>query len=191
MPGLRIERQRWAVQVVQAEEKAIRGALREGEVREGDRFSLPCSLVHCSLFVLSLPLLSSLSCSLLLPCSLFHAPFRARVNPAPSLPPVLPPGEEVDWRAYAAAKGLTEKQQKLADKIRKRENQIQRLQREIERIKVRRAPALRVLSILILLVVLGESTLCHAPGEGRQHTESGGQRARRPPDSHMHIYMKA
>ena len=44
---------------------------------------------------------------------------------------------EVDWRAYAATKGLTEKQQKVADKIRKREARIQSLQREIDKIKVR------------------------------------------------------
>ncbi len=43
---------------------------------------------------------------------------------------------DVDWRAYAATKGLTEKQQKLADKIRKREARIQNLQREIDKIKV-------------------------------------------------------
>ncbi|GAB4814362.1 hypothetical protein N2152v2_001408 [Parachlorella kessleri] len=44
-------------------------------------------------------------------------------------------GGEVDWRAYAATKGLTEKQQKVADKIRKREARIQSLQREIDKIK--------------------------------------------------------
>ncbi len=43
---------------------------------------------------------------------------------------------EVDWRAYAATKGLTEKQQKLVDKIRKREARVQNLQREIDKIKV-------------------------------------------------------
>jgi hypothetical protein len=44
--------------------------------------------------------------------------------------------EHVDWRAYAATKGLSEKQQKVADKIRKRELRVQHLQREIEKIKV-------------------------------------------------------
>lgn len=44
--------------------------------------------------------------------------------------------EEVDWRAYSATKGLTEKQQKLADKIRKRELRVQHLQSEVEKIKV-------------------------------------------------------
>ncbi len=44
--------------------------------------------------------------------------------------------EDIDWRAYAATKGLSEKQQKVADKIRKREARVQHLQREIEKIKV-------------------------------------------------------
>jgi hypothetical protein len=43
--------------------------------------------------------------------------------------------EDVDWRAYAATRGLSEKQQKLADKIRKREARVQHLQREIDKIK--------------------------------------------------------
>lgn len=42
----------------------------------------------------------------------------------------------MDWRAYAQVKGLTEKQQKLADKIRKREARVQHLQHEIDKIKV-------------------------------------------------------
>lgn len=44
--------------------------------------------------------------------------------------------EDVDWRTYAATKGLSEKQQKVADKIRKHEVRIQNLQRENEKIKV-------------------------------------------------------
>lgn len=49
-----------------------------------------------------------------------------------------PPGavEDVDWRAYQATKGLSEKQQKVADKVRKREARVTHLQREIEKIKV-------------------------------------------------------
>jgi hypothetical protein len=46
--------------------------------------------------------------------------------------------EEVDWRAYAATRGLSEKQQKVADKVRKREARIMHLQREIDKIKARR-----------------------------------------------------
>ncbi|PRW44332.1 Kanadaptin isoform B [Chlorella sorokiniana] len=45
--------------------------------------------------------------------------------------------DEVDWRAYAATKGLSEKQQKIADKIRKREARVQHLQREIDKIKAK------------------------------------------------------
>lgn len=45
--------------------------------------------------------------------------------------------EDIDWRAYAATKGLTDKQQKIADKIRKREARVQHLQREIDKIKAR------------------------------------------------------
>eukprot|EP00887_Chlorella_sp_A99_P004998 scaffold4.g4998.t1 len=44
-------------------------------------------------------------------------------------------GEVVDWRAYAATRGLTEKQQKLAEKIKKRELRAQHLQRENEKIR--------------------------------------------------------
>ena len=42
--------------------------------------------------------------------------------------PPTPCAEVVDWRAYAATRGLTDKQQKLADKIRKREARVQNLQ---------------------------------------------------------------
>lgn len=43
---------------------------------------------------------------------------------------------QVDWRAYQETHGLTEKQQKLATKVRKRELRIANLQTEMERIKV-------------------------------------------------------
>lgn len=43
----------------------------------------------------------------------------------------------IDWRAHAATKGLTEKQQKIADKIRKRELRIQNLQKECDRIRTK------------------------------------------------------
>ena len=42
----------------------------------------------------------------------------------------------MDWRAYQETHGLTEKQQKLATKVRKRELRIANLQTEMERIKV-------------------------------------------------------
>ena len=42
----------------------------------------------------------------------------------------------MDWRAYQDTHGLTEKQQKLATKVRKRELRISNLQTEMERIKV-------------------------------------------------------
>jgi len=44
---------------------------------------------------------------------------------------------QADWRAYAATHGLTDKQQKLATKIRKRELRMTNLQTEMERIKAR------------------------------------------------------
>jgi hypothetical protein len=68
--------------------------------------------------------------------------------------------EHVDWRAYAATKGLSEKQQKVADKIRKRELRVQHLQREIEKIKVRAGgagrgrPVLRPRYAYLLLLCL-------------------------------------
>jgi len=43
--------------------------------------------------------------------------------------------KEVDWREHASNKGLTEKQQKFADKIRKREARIMNLQKESEKIQ--------------------------------------------------------
>lgn len=39
-----------------------------------------------------------------------------------------------DWRGYAREKGLTDKQQKVADKIRKKQNRIEHVQRENDRI---------------------------------------------------------
>ena len=46
--------------------------------------------------------------------------------------------DDIDWRHHAATKGLSEKQQKLADKIRKREARVGNLQREAEKIEVKR-----------------------------------------------------
>jgi hypothetical protein len=43
---------------------------------------------------------------------------------------------DVDWRAYAAAQSLTDKQAKLAQKVRKREARIGNLQREVDKIRV-------------------------------------------------------
>ena len=43
----------------------------------------------------------------------------------------------VDWRAYSQTHTLTDKQQKLAEKIRKRENRVGALQKEVEKIRVR------------------------------------------------------
>lgn len=45
--------------------------------------------------------------------------------------------EDIDWRAYASTRGLTDKQQKLTEKIRKREARMQHLQNEIDRIMVK------------------------------------------------------
>ena len=42
----------------------------------------------------------------------------------------------VDWRAYSSTHSLTEKQQKLADKIRRLENRIRNLTTESEKIRV-------------------------------------------------------
>ncbi|KAK9805589.1 hypothetical protein WJX72_006586 [[Myrmecia] bisecta] len=44
---------------------------------------------------------------------------------------------QVDWRAYSSTHGLSEKQTKLADKIRKWENRIRNLQTETDRIKAK------------------------------------------------------
>ena len=46
-------------------------------------------------------------------------------------------GNAVDWRAYVQSHSLTDKQQKLADKICKREARITNLQRELDKIRVR------------------------------------------------------
>lgn len=43
----------------------------------------------------------------------------------------------VDWRAYAQTHTLTDRQRKLADNIKKRENRIAALQREVDKIRVR------------------------------------------------------
>jgi pSer/pThr/pTyr-binding forkhead associated (FHA) protein len=45
--------------------------------------------------------------------------------------------DEIDWREHAANKGLTDKQQKIADKIRKREARILNLQKESEKIQLK------------------------------------------------------
>lgn len=42
----------------------------------------------------------------------------------------------VDWRLYSQSHSLTDKQQKLADKIRRQELKIHNLQTETDRIKV-------------------------------------------------------
>ena len=48
----------------------------------------------------------------------------------------LPPGGPVDWRAYSQTNTLTDKQQKLATKLRRLENRVMNLSRELERIRV-------------------------------------------------------
>jgi len=45
---------------------------------------------------------------------------------------------EFDWRSYESDKGLTEKQQKVAEKIRKKERKIEHLKRENEKILAKR-----------------------------------------------------
>ena len=47
--------------------------------------------------------------------------------------------EDLDWRVHEAAKGLTDKQTKIADKIRRLERQIAHLETESDRIRVRRS----------------------------------------------------
>lgn len=59
-----------------------------------------------------------------------------RLAAAPPSPAPRSAVEDVDWRAYAATKGLSEKQGKLAEKLRKREARVTHLQREIDKIKV-------------------------------------------------------
>ena len=44
---------------------------------------------------------------------------------------------QVDWRAYCQTQTLTEKQQKLADKLRRLERKIQNLTAEADKIKAR------------------------------------------------------
>ena len=43
----------------------------------------------------------------------------------------------MDWRAYAAVHTLTDRQAKLAQKVRKREARVSNLQREVDKIRVR------------------------------------------------------
>jgi pSer/pThr/pTyr-binding forkhead associated (FHA) protein len=45
--------------------------------------------------------------------------------------------DEIDWREHASNKGLTDKQQKIVDKIRKREARIMHLQKESEKIQLK------------------------------------------------------
>ena len=47
----------------------------------------------------------------------------------------------VDWRAYSQTHSLSDKQAKLAEKVRKRENRIAALQREVDKIRVRIPPS--------------------------------------------------
>lgn len=49
-------------------------------------------------------------------------------------------GISVDWRAYSQTHTLTDKQKKLAEKVRKRENRISALQKEVDKIRVRSMP---------------------------------------------------
>ena len=42
----------------------------------------------------------------------------------------------MEWRAYSQTRTLSDKQQKLADKIRKRDNRIGALQKEVDKIRV-------------------------------------------------------
>ena len=46
----------------------------------------------------------------------------------------------MDWRAYSQTHSLSDKQAKLAEKVRKRENRIAALQREVDKIRVRLPP---------------------------------------------------
>ena len=77
----------------------------------------------------------------------------------------------VDWRAYAQTHTLTDRQRKLADNIKKRENRIAALQREVDKIRVRTtmvAPALSIkrsamLQLRWLLASNGRS-LCSLDG---------------------------
>ena len=57
----------------------------------------------------------------------------------------------VDWRAYAQTHTLTDRQRKLADKIKKRENRIAALQKEVDKIRVRTT-----------MRCLEHQALCHA-----------------------------
>lgn len=49
----------------------------------------------------------------------------------------MPPGGPVDWRSYSQTHTLTDKQQKTATKLRRLENRVMNLSRELERIRVR------------------------------------------------------
>lgn len=76
----------------------------------------------------------------------------------------------MDWRAYAETHGLTDKQQKLATKVRRREARIANLQTEMERIKVRQpGPGLSTLlhptlhQVLSLRITLGPGAECLEP----------------------------
>lgn len=54
---------------------------------------------------------------------------------------------EVDWRAYALSNTLSDKQQKLADKIRNKESRIEHLSREIENIRAKQGNSVEELSL--------------------------------------------
>ena len=58
----------------------------------------------------------------------------------------------VDWRAYSQTHTLSDKQQKLAEKIRKRENRIAALQKEVDKIRVRVRLAISTCCILCEMV---------------------------------------
>lgn len=55
-----------------------------------------------------------------------------------------PAGGLVDWRSYSQTHTLTDKQQKIATKLRRLENRVMNLSRELERIRVSPAAHVRL-----------------------------------------------
>ena len=70
----------------------------------------------------------------------------------------------VDWRAYSQTHTLSDKQQKLAEKIRKRENRIVALQKEVDKIRVRVRLAISTCCRHVRWCQASQEDLCHASG---------------------------
>ena len=78
----------------------------------------------------------------------------------------------VDWRAYSQTHSLSDKQAKLAEKVRKRENRIAALQREVDKIRVRTLPPCMLLQRSRGLHKSRLQPMSHAYGQRQPHVVS-------------------